>query len=99
MDFSYSQVQAHNKLKGLMAYLSISDHNLKQEAEEIIRAMLQHNKNLNPDMLARAAFYLAKRKYYSISRADIKKIRNNGGREDTSWINLIPVIERVVEYI
>ncbi len=68
------------------------DQGLRPEIEDVITTMFRYDTKLEPDSLARAAFFVVKSNHGKISLADVKMIRNDGGKQNYSWPALIQVI-------
>lgn len=77
--------------------IEVDDTLIEEESEKIAFDFLQHNPHVSPDSLARAAAFLAKNKHTYVSTEDVRKISQNGGKENTSWMILIPVVRSVTK--
>jgi hypothetical protein len=81
-----------NSIIRILKELGVNDPAIEKETEKIAFSFLQHNPHVAPDSLARAAIFLAKSKHNYVSAGDVRKISQNGGKENTSWMVLTPEI-------
>ena len=68
------------------------DFLIKNESERIAFCFIRSNPKIALDDLARACIFLAKRAFTNVSVEDIQKISQNGGKKNTTWIALVPLI-------
>jgi len=87
--------RTNQKLDVLLGKLNNQSNEVKSRAEKIIELMIEHNDNLDPDTLARAALFVSKKSTSQLSKEEVDKIMDNGKRKKNSWIDLIPIIERI----
>lgn len=95
MKFKTATRRTNQQLDVIWGGLNNQNKEVKTRAEKIIEQMIEHNDKLDPGTLARAALFVSKKQTSQISRKDLEQIKGNGELKKDSWIDLIPVIERM----
>ncbi len=85
--------EVNSRIAIFIKKLGISDETCSENARLIAQLMLRQNPLLAPDNLAKAATFVAISKCSNVSHDIIKKINQEGDRQDSSWISLIAVIK------
>jgi hypothetical protein len=71
------------------------DKSIEDEVDALILMMLQLNAKVEPDSLARAAYFFVKSKHAPMTPDDVRRIRRNSGKENNAWPSLIPIMTRL----
>lgn len=96
MPFINPENKSYDHLEALLNNLSIDEPRIRSKAQYNIKVIFKHDKQFDPDTIARVALFLAKKKISGVKKEDIKKIEDNGGNYNRSWINLLPTIKNIV---
>lgn len=87
--------RTNQELDVILGKMNDQNNEVKNRAEKIIDQMLEHNDKLDPGTLARAALFVSKKQTSHISREDLEQIKGNGKLKKDSWIDLVPVVEKM----
>jgi hypothetical protein len=79
----------------------VLDITCKENKAEIIKMATKiafdyfvDNVNSDPVTLARAAFFIALKKYDCASDENVKILINNNGKKNRWWLHLLPIVEK-----
>jgi hypothetical protein len=72
-------------------------HEVKENARKIAFDYFNENTNADPDTIARASFYIALKEYKCDAEKSAKVLVTDGGKKNSWWLYIVPIIERCLK--
>jgi len=96
---SLKKYKAKQLLHIALKNLNIKDEEMEKSSRDMIDIMLEHNRQLSLDTLIAASLFVAIKSHRMPVTVDqINRITNNhGGKNNTSWQALVPLVKVVAQ--